>query len=281
HPIKRIIIAVAGPFFNLLFAFMSFTAIAMIGYTYYSPSATIVLADEVYPEVHSAAREAGLLTGDTIVKINNHEIQDFSDIAAQIGIHPDEDVTIVVNRDGTNLSFKVHTDIDKSEGVGKIGVASKPHSVQARHTKTYSFFPAMIQGAKECANMIWLTLKSITILFKGIDVTNAVSGPARITSMLGDTVESGFKESFNIGIVSTLQLLALISISLFIMNLLPIPILDGGLVLFAFIELIIKRQIPPKILYYVQYIGIAFIAFLLVLGITGDVRYFARFLEKK
>jgi len=281
HALKRILIAFSGPFFNLFFAFASFTVIAMTGYTYYSPSAEIVLADEVYPGVHSAARDAGLRTGDTVLSINGKKISDFSDISSEISTHPDETVTIVVCRKGSNLSFQVHTDMDKSEGTGKIGIASTPDSVKKHEVKTYSFFPAISKGIQETGSIILLTIKSITVLFKGVDVTNAVSGPARITAMLGETVKEGFSASIRTGIVSTLQFLALISVSLFILNLLPVPILDGGMILFAGIETITGRQVPPRIQYYVQYIGIAFIVFLLVLGISGDIRYFMKLLEKK
>ena len=110
-------------------------------------------------------------------------------------------------------------------------------------------------------------------MFKGVDVTQAVSGPVRITVMLGDTVQTGFKAGFRAGLTSTLNFLALISISLFIMNLLPIPILDGGLILFALIETIIRRPVHPKVMYYTQFIGIAFIVVLFGIALFSDARY--------
>ena len=121
--------------------------------------------------------------------------------------------------------------------------------------------------------MIGLTFKSISLLFKGINLTNAVSGPVRITVMLGDTVQSGFSAGFRTGLVSTLNFLALISVSLFIMNLLPIPILDGGLVLFAVIEAIIRKPVHPKIMYYTQFIGIVFIFILLGIAVFSDANF--------
>ena len=90
----------------------------------------------------------------------------------------------------------------------------------------------------------------------------------------GETAEAGFKAGFSTGVVSVLNFLALISISLFIMNLLPIPILDGGLILFAFIEFIRKKQIKPKVLYYVQFIGIGLIVILFVIALFSDIKYF-------
>jgi regulator of sigma E protease len=91
--------------------------------------------------------------------------------------------------------------------------------------------------------------------------------------MIGDTVKTGFQAGFNSGIVSVFNLLALISISLFLMNLLPVPVLDGGIVLFSFIEIILRKPLKPKFLYYIQFVGIAFIAFLFILAIFSDTRY--------
>jgi regulator of sigma E protease len=139
--------------------------------------------------------------------------------------------------------------------------------------KTYSFFSAIGQGFLETGKMIGLTVKSIGLLFRGVDVTQAVSGPVRITVMIGDTVQTGFRAGFNTGLVSVCNLLALISVSLFLMNLLPVPVLDGGIVLFSCIEIITRKQLKPRFLYYIQFVGIAFIALLFILAIFSDVRY--------
>ena len=114
-----------------------------------------------------------------------------------------------------------------------------------------------------------------------MDITNAVSGPAKISSMLGETVTSGFSAGFRTGLTTTLDFLALISISLFIMNLLPIPILDGGRILFDLIELIFKKQVPPKIQYRIQIIGVVFIASIFLIAVSGDVRYFTNLFKRK
>ena len=108
----------------------------------------------------------------------------------------------------------------------------------------------------------------------GTNLTKTVSGPARITTMLGNTVQTGFSEGAKTGFCYTLNFMALISISLFIINILPVPILDGGLILFSLIEFFTKKQISPKIQYYVQFIGLAFIGFLIVVGLFGDIQYF-------
>ncbi|MBR1912207.1 MAG: site-2 protease family protein, partial [Treponema sp.] len=274
HPLKRLIIAFAGPFFNLIFGFLAFTIIALMGYTYYTAGTTVSMADEVYEGMPSPAHDAGMKTGDTITSIDGIQMQDFSEIAEYIAINPDKDITITVTRDDGTHEIKLHTLLDTETGSGKIGIVSSPDSVLERHYGPYGFLTALREGCTECLKLGRLTIKGISLLFKGVKITSAVSGPARITTMLGDTVKQGFAESIHIGIVSTLQLLAIISLSLFITNLLPVPILDGGLILFAFIECISKKKINPKLLYYIQFIGIAFIGFLMAIAIMGDITYF-------
>ncbi|MCR4940696.1 MAG: RIP metalloprotease RseP [Treponemataceae bacterium] len=349
HPLKRAFIAFSGPFFNVLFAVVAFTVISMIGYDFYSADNRIVIATEVYDDLASPAKEAGLLTGDKIISIDGKDTPYFSDISQCVASSPDQTLRIEVERNGSLHTFYVTSSLDKSTGTGKIGIMNWIDPVIAQvdegspafqaglqegdiitsidgneidnlstlqkvikdgkgtynfqyrrgqellsciikleegedsgiyfrtekhHTPTYSFFPAIWQGIKETADLTGLTIKSIGLLFKGIDLTQAVSGPARITKMIGETAEAGFKAGFSTGLVSLLNFLSLISISLFIMNLLPIPILDGGLILFALIEFARRRQIKPKVLYYVQFIGIGIIILLFVIALFSDINYF-------
>ena len=274
HPIKRAAIGFAGPFFNFIFAIFCFSLINGIGYNYYTYSNKIILADELYKNSSTAAREAGLLTGDEIIRINGKEILDFSQIIEEVSVRPSENINVTVLRDNQELTFIVHSDIDKQTGTGKIGVAADTESLLMHSTPEYNFFQAIGHGFLDTFEYIGLTFKSIAILFKGVDLKNAVGGPARITEMLGSTAEEGFSEGFKIGFISLSQLMAVISISLFIMNLLPIPVLDGGLILVALIETISRKKVPPKVQYRIQFIGFAFIAILFIIGLIGDINYF-------
>ncbi|MDR9859707.1 M50 family metallopeptidase [Treponema socranskii] len=273
NPLGRALIGFAGPFFNALFAFTAFSIIAMTGYTYYSYTAKIKLADETLPEVHSPARKAGLKTGDTIVSIGGKPVEDFSDIIREVASNPDRDLHIVVLRNGEEISYIVHSDFDKSTGSGKIGVTPFSNEPIMREAKRYPFFKALVEGIKRTGETLSLTVKSIALLFKGADVQNAISGPVGVAGMLGNTVEDGFGAGFRQGITAILELMAFISISLFIMNLLPIPVLDGALIFFAFVEFVCRRPLNPKIQYYAQYAGLAIIASLFVLGMTSDIRH--------
>ena len=275
-PIKRALIGFAGPLFNLIFVFAASTAIAMMGYTYYTSSATIKIPDD--NNFASPAREAGIKSGDTITKIAGNPIADFSDIYEQVALRGDEDVEVEVLRTKENgeeerLVFTVHTLLNKKEGNGILGVMSSGQTI-AKTVEPLWLFPAMAKGAVETKKTLSQTIKSLGILFKGVDVTNAVSGPARISSMLGESAKEGFSAGIKTGAIIVLQFMSLISASLFIMNLLPIPILDGGLILFALIEAVSKKRIPPKIQYKIQVAGFAVIMAIFALGVGGDIKYF-------
>lgn len=276
HPFKRALIGFAGPFFNFFFAFIAYSIIAGIGYTYFTYSNQITLLNEIYPEKNSIAAQAGIKTGDKIIQINNTKTEDFSAILEEISSRPDEDITITVDRNGEILTYSLHTELDKTNGTGKIGVAADTNSLIQKEAEKYHFFPSLKQGLLETFKSIGITLKSITILFKGVDLQNAVSGPARVTDILGSSVQEGFKQGIRQGFVSMLSLMAIISVSLFIMNLLPIPILDGGIILIAFIEIILNKKVNPRIQYYIQFIGLAFIAILFIIGLTGDISFFLK-----
>lgn len=274
HPLKRALIAFAGPFFNFIFAFIAFSLISGIGYTYYSYSNKIILADELYENSSSAARTAGLLTGDIITEVDNKKITDFSDLIREVSLKPDQNIKVKVLRNEQSIEFVIHTDMDKDDGTGKIGVAADTSSLLEKTVKANNILEALANGIKDTFDVIYTTFKSIGILFKGVKIQNAVSGPARITDMLGSTVQNGFSAGAKVGIISVLNIMALISVSLFIMNLLPVPILDGSIILFALIEAVFRKKIKPKIQYILQFVGLGIIAILFIIGLIGDISYF-------
>ena len=280
HPLKRAAIGFAGPLFNFIFAIIALSLINLIGYTYYTYSNRIILADEVYAEQFAEtpgpAKAGGLQTGDLIIEIDGKKITDFAEIIEQISIHPAEDIIIKVDRNNEILSFTVHTQMDKSQGTGKLGVTADTSEKLTKHTPKYNIFTAFGKGFLDAIDMLVLTIKSIGLLFKGIDFQNAVSGPARVTEILGSTVKNGFEEGISIGFISMFYLMAVISISLFFLNLLPIPVFDGGMILISLIETISRKKVNPRIQYYIQFIGLAFIIFLFIIGTYSDILYFIK-----
>ncbi len=215
-------------------------------------------------EQGSTAATAGLQDGDLIVAVNGKPVKNTMEVSSLL---PQDRTFVCTIKRGETL---IDINLKPSSSEDTFGFYFKQEKI---HTEHYNLFTGIGNGISEAVNMIGLTFKSLALLFKGVDLTSAVSGPVRITKMLGDTAIEGFSAGFSIGIVSVMQFLALINISLFIMNLLPIPILDGGLVLFAVIEAVFHKQVPPKVLYIVQIFGIICIGALFVFALFGDIRY--------
>ena len=198
-------------------------------------------------EANSTAEKAGLLPFDLIIESNGVEVHHVMELVKTF-----EDASVAklkVKRGDKIVDIEIPLEKTK-DGSYNLGIEFDYISVTE---KADSFFGGIAEGFKQTGELIALTLKTITWFFKGIDVTQAVAGPIRITVMLGETAKTGFAAGFTEGLVTMLNFLALISVSLFIMNLLPIPILDGGIILFAIIEIIRGKGVSPKTMQRVQY----------------------------
>lgn len=217
----------------------------------------------------SSAELAGLKKGDRITEVNGIEVANTIDLNRALGGISEKTAELGILRDGNKITKTLN--LIRTENGIDLGLNIKNIKVEIPGT---GFFKSIVNGFVLTHKSFVLTFKSLGLLFKGVDFRQAVSGPVRITHMLGDVAAQGFKAGFLIGLSDILNFVSIISISLFIMNLLPIPILDGGLILFAFIEFIFRRQIHPKVLYYVQFIGIAFIGIVFIFALWGDIGYF-------
>ncbi|AAS12859.1 MULTISPECIES: RIP metalloprotease RseP [Treponema] len=217
----------------------------------------------------SSAELAGLKKGDLITEVNGIEVANTVDLNRALDGISGKTAELGILRDGNKITKTVN--LIRTENGIDLGLNIKNIKVEIPGT---GIFKSIVNGFVLTHKAFILTFKSLGLLFKGVDFRQAVSGPVRITHMLGDVAAQGFKAGFLIGLSDILNFVSIISISLFIMNLLPIPILDGGLILFAFIEFIFRRQIHPKVLYYVQFIGIAFIGIVFIFALWGDIGYF-------
>ena len=124
HPLKRVIIAFSGPFFNFIFAAIAFMIISMIGYSYYTSENKIILANEVYPEMESIAEKAGLQTGDKILSVNDKETPYFTDIYEAISISANKKTDLQVQRDSEIFNIEVTPSLNKETGAGVLGIVS-------------------------------------------------------------------------------------------------------------------------------------------------------------
>ncbi len=351
-PWKRLLIAFAGPFFNLLSAILIFIIIAFIGNTTYTASNKVIVIEDPMSESiqHYPAYKAGIRTGDKIVEIEGKEILYFSDIQEQIYPKGNKTVNISINRNGKILDFKLKPFFNKDYGNGVIGVypwinliidnvknSSSSHiaglkagdkiisvndknvsntlefyteieksnkssikyirenkefstniiyspnetenniglsfKMLKKESPSYGFIGAIKYGFKKPIEILSAYVKGFSLLSK-VNLNTAVQGPIRMTGMIGDTIIDGFSAGLKSGIVQTLSFIAIISIILFFMNLLPIPALDGGLIVLCIIEMIIRRPLKPKSIYIYQIIGFIIIMLLIFLVMFNDIFYY-------
>jgi len=224
-----------------------------------------VVADLV-PDGNAAI--AGLLPGDRITRVNGETITHTIDIMRALETNS---VIAAIDYVRDGVEHKTEIVLSRSEGDG-LGIIWP--RVQYR-TPALSPPAAVAKGVSESWKTLTVSLKSLGLLFKGIDLTKAVSGPVRITYMVGDVAAEGFGHSFGAGLRSLMEFLALISVALCVMNLLPLPILDGGLIILSIVEMIRRKPIHPKALRAFQTVGVVLICGLMFFAVFGDIRYLA------
>lgn len=208
----------------------------------------------------SAAETTGIKPGDIITEVNGRPVSHYWQLSKFLETKP-EQITVTVDRNRSQLNFNLVL-LYNETNTFETGIQWKMIPVINKGT---GFFASFRNGMLETGNIFLLTLKSIGLLFRGVDLSEAVSGPVRITMMIGEVAQTG--------ISGLAEFLSIICVSLFIMNLLPIPVLDGGMILFSLIEWINRRPLKPKTLYYVQFIGIGFILSVFLLSLFGDIRF--------
>ena len=133
------------------------------------------------------------------------------------------------------------------------------------------FFPAFARGLEESYTVWKATWKGFLMLFSGADIGNSIVGPFRLISDTGDVVRRGFHNGFGPGMLWSFEFMALISISLAFLNLLPIPVLDGGQILLFASEFIGNKPLNPKFAYRYQFIGIIIVLAILVGATMNDL----------
>jgi regulator of sigma E protease len=355
RPWRRIVVSLAGPFFNLVFAVLVMSVIWGLGFEVSTLGNRIVLASEINPDRRYPADEGGLKTGDRILEIDGKKTSWYHEIQEIIAVNPEKNMTFTVDRKGEILRLDIRPSLDRNTGAGKIGVyfwndpvieelvpgspadeaglgrgdrilrangeavpynaaltgilEKKPERLELdyerngeeRHTVLVPHYmengnaelgigygyiryrspalsppAALVKGMTEAWKTLTVSLQSLRLLFRGIDLTQAVSGPVRITYMVGDIAAEGFGESFARGIQSMANFLALISIALCVMNLLPLPVLDGGMALLFIIEWIKRKPLHPKAISAFQTVGVVLIFGLMIFAVFGDILYLAR-----
>ena len=215
----------------------------------------------------SPAALAGLEAGDIIVTANGEPVRNSMDFMMALDQSP-QTLSIEYQRGGILAA----TELDLSQGLDP----GFSWSVIQFRTPNLSIPAAIAKGFSESWRTLMIAVRSLRLLFQGIDLTQAVSGPVRISYMMGDVATQGFGQGFGTGLRSMAEFLALISIILCMMNLLPLPILDGGMILLYTVELIRKKPVHPKVFSVFQALGITIILGLMLFALFGDILFLVR-----
>jgi regulator of sigma E protease len=210
---------------------------------------------------------AGVETGDTIIAVDGEPVLQWPDAVRMIEARPDQDLTLTVGRAGGRVDLAAHTVVEevkdsagKARRVGRLGLGNK---VDERN-EPVSLGRAIVLGAQQTADMSTQIVRVVRGLFSGRVSTREVAGPIGIGVMAGQAAQ--------LGLASFLSLMALISVNLAVLNLLPIPVLDGGQVVFLLGEAVLRRPLSMKLRERLTMVGLVLLLMLTVLAFSNDIR---------
>ena len=243
-PWQRFSVIIGGPFMNFI---LSIILLTIVGIMVGTASTTLL---QITPD--SPAQAAGLLAGDRIVAINQTAIKDWNQVISEIS--GADQLDIIVERDGMEKSFHITPKIDEESGRKVIGIITKPEknvikSISNAGKMTYEFSTSLLNFLRE--------------KLSGKAVEGEVLGPVGIVQLVGSEAKNGF--------TNLLFLAAYLSVNLGIINLLPFPALDGGRLIFIFIEMIRGKAVPPEKEGMVHLIGFIILMSLMALVVINDI----------
>ena len=224
------------------------------------------LIDEVLPG--KAAARAGLQAGDLILAIDGETVRSPAEVAAQTNAKPGVEVTFRIGRDGTPRDVTFVTDVAEKGGrkVGIAGIGLKVDPVVAGRlaiTVRYGPVEAVVQGTRKTWELSAFTVRMLGRILIGEASIKNISGPITMADFAGQSAQAG--------ILAFVGYLALISISLGVLNLLPVPLLDGGHLLYYFAEIIKGSPVSDRAFEVGQRIGMAMLAVLMALALFNDL----------
>ncbi|MGQ0793814.1 MAG: RIP metalloprotease RseP [Deltaproteobacteria bacterium] len=221
--------------------------------------------DSVVPG--TPAERAGVAAGDKIVAIDGAPVSDWYAMASLIRKKTGEEVSVTIERAGERVELKITPEAIGEGGQGAIGITPAREEI----IKKYGMLESLVEGVKEAANMLYeVTVLLLTFLYKLITgkislgaAGKTIAGPLLIAKVSGAAAESG--------IAPLLQFTCFISINLGLINLLPIPMLDGGHILYMGIEAVKRRPLSQKSLEISQRIGFSFLIFIMFIALYNDI----------
>lgn len=257
---QRIAVVAAGPIANFILAIAIFaTVFALFG----RPDASTVVGEVIEG---SAAERAGLLPGDRIVSVDGDTITSFNDLRSIVMLSAEDTLTIVIERDGEEMMVTAVPErieqpdqLGGTQRIGVLGVRSGEYTF-ARDPP----LQAVVSGARETVRIIDSTLTYIARLIRGRESAEQLSGPVGIVQMSGVVASNG-------GAVGLAYLTAVLSVSIGLFNLFPVPMLDGGHLLFYFIEALRGRPLSARVQDIGFRIGFALVVMLFIFVTINDI----------
>jgi regulator of sigma E protease len=264
----RAAIVAAGPIANFLLAIAIFTCL----FTFIGKPSTTARVDQVEPG--SAAASAGFQSGDVVTAIEGSKIGSFSDMQRIVGIRAGEQLTFTVKRGDSNLQLRGTPQLrevkDPFGNVHRVGVLGITRNTAAGDVTTERVDPATAAwlGVKETWFVIERTLSYIGGVFTGREAADQVGGPLRIAQISGQVATVG-------GLAALVQLAAVLSISIGLLNLFPVPLLDGGHLLFYAVEAVRGRPLSDRAQEMGFRIGLGLVLMLMVFATYNDILHLA------
>ncbi len=265
---RRIAIVAAGPLANLLLASLLYAALFMVGTYEPEPGQAPPMPVIQSVQADGAAAEAGLLSGDRVLSIDGLEMVPPDQFVAAISRNAGQAVPLQIQRGQERLALTVvprATQDESGATVGRIGVqiGLDTRFVEVR----YGPVESLVKGVERTGEVAWLSLKMLGRMVTGEASWRNLSGPVTIADYAGQTARIGF--------AAYITFLALVSVSLGVLNLLPIPVLDGGHLLYYFVEIVRGSPPPERWLEIGQRAGLGILLALMSVALFND---FARLL---
>jgi regulator of sigma E protease len=263
----RAAIVAAGPIANFLLAIVIFACM----FTFFGKPNTSARVDKV--EANSAAAAAGFQAGDVVTAIDGNKIETFSDMQRIVSGRAGERLTFTVKRGEANLQLQGTPELrevkDPFGNVQRLGVLGITRQTAAGDVVTERVDPvtAVWLGVKETWFVIDRTLSYVSRIFTGRESADQVGGPLRIAQMSGQVA--------TIGLGALIQLAAVLSISIGLLNLFPVPLLDGGHLLFYAIEAARGRPLSERAQEVGFRIGLGLVLMLMVFATYNDILHLA------
>jgi len=260
---KRSAIVVAGPLANFLLAIVIFAGFA----AFVGKPSSLPRVDTV--EAGSAAEAAGFKPGDIIISINGRRIESFSEMQRIVSESAGETLVIVVRRGNEEITLVATPRLEDVKDAfgnvhrrGKLGIG-RSIDPNERLYEPVSPFGALVYGVTETWYVIDRTLRYIGRVFVGREAADQVGGPIRIAEVSCQV--------FTVGMMALLQLTAVLSISIGLLNLFPVPLLDGGHLLFYAIEKVRGRPLSERAQEIGFRIGLALVVMLMIFATYNDI----------